>query len=255
MSAATVPDGPPRMAGLLAAYVIDALGSGLWLPFALIFFTRAQGLSLTAAGFAMSVGSLLGLGVWLLSGGVIDRLGPHRLIIAATFVRAAVFAVFPLVHSWWLMSLGVFLVSASDRVFSSANVPLLRTGPRPPPGRRKAARLPSTVNSTHSVGCHLAWSVVPTPGGRLRGFDFQRPYRFSEPRCDRHVWWVNAASVASVCHIARLGTHFTECLPAAGLSPAGSQGPSLDAQQLCPTIVFGRASHYLPRTRRRCSTL
>ncbi len=52
------------------------------------------------------------------------------------------------------------------------------------------------------------WGEGPYPHPLARG----RGYRFSEPREDRHVRWVNATSVASACHIGWLGTHFIECL-------------------------------------------
>lgn len=160
-----MPDVLPGLARLLAAYAIDALGSGLWFPFALIFFTRGQGLSLTAAGFAMSVGSLLGLVVGLMSGGVIDRLGPHRPIVAGTFVRAAVFAVFPWVHSWWLMALGVFLVFASDRVFWSANVPFLRTLT----GGRRLDKILGTTVTLQMIGLGVGAALAGLFAGSVPG--------------------------------------------------------------------------------------
>lgn len=45
----------------VAATLIDALGSGLWMPFGLLFLVNAQNMSLTAAGASLSLGALFGL--------------------------------------------------------------------------------------------------------------------------------------------------------------------------------------------------
>lgn len=51
----------------------------------------------------MSAGALLGQ----LGGGVIDRYGPGRLIVASNAVRAIAFALYPFVHEPWQMVLAV----------------------------------------------------------------------------------------------------------------------------------------------------
>ncbi|MGW2848852.1 hypothetical protein ACWC5G_29175, partial [Streptomyces sp. NPDC001274] len=45
----------------LLANLIDNVGTGLWAPLSLIFFTRAQHLPIDDVGAALSAGGLLGL--------------------------------------------------------------------------------------------------------------------------------------------------------------------------------------------------
>lgn len=113
--------------GLFAAVLIDAVGGGLWLPFALIFFTQGRGVGIGAAGVALTVGSLVGLAVGQLSGHVLDseRFGPHRALVTSSLVRAAAFSVYPLVSGAVQVAVVVAVVSAADRVFWTGNYPYL----------------------------------------------------------------------------------------------------------------------------------
>jgi MFS family permease len=117
----------PSRRAILGALFIDALGSGLWLPFNLIFFTKAQEQALSVAGFALTVGSIAGLVFGQLSGPVVDRYGGGALIVASNTIRACTFALYPFIHSAWQMIIGVFFVFAADRIFWTANVPFVST--------------------------------------------------------------------------------------------------------------------------------
>lgn len=63
---------------LFTALFIDAVGSGLWLRFNLVFFTQTQRVALGPAGVALTAGTLVGLVMGQLSGPVLDRIGPLR---------------------------------------------------------------------------------------------------------------------------------------------------------------------------------
>lgn len=96
---ATTPPAPGR--SLFTALFIDAVGSGLWLPFNLIFFTQAQQVALGPAGVALTAGALVGLVVGQLSGGVLDRVGPYAALVVSNLARALVFSLYPVVHHPW----------------------------------------------------------------------------------------------------------------------------------------------------------
>lgn len=112
---ATTRPAPGR--SLFTALFFDAVGSGLWLPFSLIFFTQAQGVALGPAGVALTGGALVGLVVGQLSGGVLDRVGPYAALVVSNLARALVFSLYPLVHQPWQVAVVVAAVSASDRVY------------------------------------------------------------------------------------------------------------------------------------------
>lgn len=109
----------------MVSTLIDALGSGLWMPFVLLFLVNAQGMGLTEAGAALSSGALLGLAAGPLSGSLVDRLGAHRTLIAGNLVRLVAFACYPLVTSVWHVVLVSTAVSVGDRLFWTVNGPVV----------------------------------------------------------------------------------------------------------------------------------
>ncbi|WP_290060614.1 MFS transporter [Amycolatopsis solani] len=86
--------GLPRTRGrlpLVAAQGVDALGTGLFLPFAVVYFHAAKGLPLTAVGAALSLAALLALPAGLCAGPLVDRFGPRRVVVAANLLRVLTF--------------------------------------------------------------------------------------------------------------------------------------------------------------------
>jgi MFS family permease len=144
--------------GLFAALFIDAVGSGLWLPFNLIFFTRAQGVSLGSVGIALTLGALAGLVVGQLSGGVLDRVGPHRALAVSNLTRALIFGVYPFVHHPLEVALVVAVVSSGDRVFWTANYPYLSSWAR----GRDVDKLFGTIGVLQLVGLGLGAAAAGT---------------------------------------------------------------------------------------------
>lgn len=109
----------------LAALFVDSVGTGLWTPLALIFFTRAQDLPLGATGGALTAGGLLGLLTGPLSGALVDRWGALRLVMISNVVRAAVFLAYPSVSSAGQLAALAAVFAAGERLFWTANTPAL----------------------------------------------------------------------------------------------------------------------------------
>jgi MFS family permease len=82
--------GLPRDAWLLLAGVaLSALGSGLTLPFLLVYLNQVRGLELEVAALAVSMVALAGLVGNPLGGWLADRLGPRDAVAAGVVVAAA----------------------------------------------------------------------------------------------------------------------------------------------------------------------
>lgn len=77
---------------LVLAQLVDALGTGLFLPFAVVYFHAAKGISLATVGVMLSVAALLSLPAGPLAGPLIDRYGPRRVVVASNLVRVLTFS-------------------------------------------------------------------------------------------------------------------------------------------------------------------
>ncbi|WP_329046783.1 MFS transporter [Amycolatopsis sp. NBC_01488] len=102
--AATELLGLPRTRGrlpLVAAQAVDALGTGLFLPFAVVYFHAAKDIPLPAVGGALSAAALLALPAGPLAGPLVDRLGARRVVVIANLLRVFTFAGYVVAGSLW----------------------------------------------------------------------------------------------------------------------------------------------------------
>lgn len=71
-----------------AASLINALGTGVFLPFAVLFFQHRLGLAFGRVGLGLSVAATIALLGVVAAGQVIDRVGAKHVLVAAVFTRA-----------------------------------------------------------------------------------------------------------------------------------------------------------------------
>jgi len=107
------------------ATLVDALGSGLFLPFSVLYFHHAGGLPLADAGLGLSIAMLAALPAPLLGGSVVDRVGPKRTIVASSAARAVGFLLYLPVHQLASLIAVGFLVAVADRLFWVAHPALV----------------------------------------------------------------------------------------------------------------------------------
>ncbi len=98
--------------------VIDATGSGMYLPLSLLYFHHVTGMSLTRVGTVMTAAALLGLVGNPVTGILIDRYGARAVVVGGYVLRAAGFATYPLVDSAGPMFAVVAVVAFGDVSFS-----------------------------------------------------------------------------------------------------------------------------------------
>lgn len=72
----------------VTAIVVDAVGSGVFLPISLLYFLAATPLSLVTIGLALSVASALQLPMAPLLGWLVDAVGAKRVLLAANAFEA-----------------------------------------------------------------------------------------------------------------------------------------------------------------------
>src|SRR5438067_10274328 len=83
-----VPELPRAAWTLLAGDLVSAVGSGLTLPFLLVYLHQVRGLGLGEAGLALSTVALAGLAGNPVGGSLADRIGPRATLAGGLAVCA-----------------------------------------------------------------------------------------------------------------------------------------------------------------------
>jgi MFS family permease len=94
--------------------LINALGSGLYYPFAVLYGHQVVGLSFPLVGLGLTVAKGVSLATVPLQGALVDRVGARTLQIAAHLVRAVGFLGLLLAHSFPVFLLLAALVALGD---------------------------------------------------------------------------------------------------------------------------------------------
>jgi MFS family permease len=102
---------------LLGAFGIDALGSGLFLPFSILFFTATTPLSLQHIGLALSIAALVRLPATAAAGMLTDLIGPKRAVIGSNLAQSIGFAGYIFVGSFTQVLLGAVVIQVGNSVF------------------------------------------------------------------------------------------------------------------------------------------
>jgi MFS family permease len=110
---------------LLVAILVDSLGSGLFLPFSIVFFLRTTSMGLPAIGTALSLAELVTMPGLPIYGQLLDRLGPRALVTIGNLVSAVGFVGFLWVHSPLDLVLAAALVDCGSGLFWTANPALI----------------------------------------------------------------------------------------------------------------------------------
>lgn len=116
--------GLPNLHGrhaLVAAIVLDSLGTGLFLPFAVLYPTLVAGIPLGVTGGILSLATLLALPMPLLAGLLVDRLGPRSPLVAASLLQGMGFAGYLVVTRPWQFFLCAACVAIGNQGYWAAN--------------------------------------------------------------------------------------------------------------------------------------
>ncbi|MCV7200253.1 MFS transporter [Mycobacterium angelicum] len=139
--------------GYLTAMVIDTTGSGVWIPFSLLFFTYARGMKLADAGAALTLGSLVALlGGGLLTGAIVDRIGPFRAATLSSVIRMIAFPFYLADNTLASLSMIVVALSFAGRLFWVAHPGMVSALA---PSEDARVGLFSMINASRSVGLGL----------------------------------------------------------------------------------------------------
>jgi len=110
---------------LLGAMLVDTLGSGLVVPFELLFGTQLVRLSLAETGIGLSIGTAVAVAVGPIAGALVDRYGPVRVVVAANAMSVAGCFTLLVVRGLVPFIAVAFLFAAAARTFWAAYTPLV----------------------------------------------------------------------------------------------------------------------------------
>jgi MFS family permease len=149
---------------LLGAFGIDALGSGLFMPFSVLFFTATTPLSLQQVGLALSIAALIRLPATAGAGVLTDRLGSKRTVIASSLAQAFGFAGYLFVGSFPQVLASAIAVQVGNSLFWVAYPALVHQAPDNASQESWFALISAMRNAGLAVGA-LGASLAVAIGG------------------------------------------------------------------------------------------
>lgn len=109
------------LSGLVAALLIDSLGSGAFLPFAVLYATVIAHISIATTGLILSLCAGVALPTAPIAGALVDRYGAQRLVVVANLLQGLGFAGYPFISSPQTLFICGLLVAIGSQAYYAAN--------------------------------------------------------------------------------------------------------------------------------------
>ncbi|WP_052397227.1 MFS transporter [Streptomyces sp. NRRL F-5123] len=200
-----VQDRLPGERAMLAAMAVDAVGSGMYVPFSLVFFHHLTGLSFATVGAVLSAVGLVGMAGLPLAGAAVDRFGARRVQLLLYGVRGTGFALYPFAAALPAFAAVALGTALGDRAFPAVQQSWIGEVAAGADRDRLQAASRALRNGGLGAGALLASLVVSLAGDR--GFALAA--------------WLNAASFG-VAFVLMRRVH----APAAGRRSAAAAPPA-----------------------------
>ncbi|WP_369171302.1 MFS transporter [Streptomyces sp. R28] len=150
---------------LVAASLVDSLGTGLFLAGSALFFTRVLGLSAVQVGVGLSLTGLAGFLGLVPVGRLADRIGGKRAIVALYLWRGACFCVYPFARDPEVFYVVAFLIGIAEWGGGPIIQGIVGTVETDATRVRTMAVIASVRNVGFSAGAVLASLVLATESG------------------------------------------------------------------------------------------
>lgn len=152
--------GLPDTAGrrpFVLGLAVDAVGTGVWMPLALLYFLHQTTIPLATIGTTMTVGGVAALPALFVVGRLVDGVGARRVAILGNLVQAVAFTTFPLVQSPVAIVVGMFAVGLGNACYWGSIGPMVIT--HSGPGERELWF--GLVGALRNAGGAVAAALVP----------------------------------------------------------------------------------------------
>ncbi|SFF49466.1 Major Facilitator Superfamily protein [Actinacidiphila alni] len=160
---------PTRIPGeraMLGAMAVDSVGSGMYVPFSLVFFHHITGLSFAVVGAVLTAVGLIGMGALPLAGAAVDRYGARRVQLALYGVRGAGFALYPFAVALPAFAAVALGTSFGDRAFPAVQQSYIGEVARGADRDRLQAAARALRNAGLGGGALLASLIITVAGDR-----------------------------------------------------------------------------------------
>ncbi|MET9219577.1 MFS transporter [Streptomyces sp. NPDC088197] len=156
----------PGERALLGAMGVDSVGSGMYIPFSLVFFHHITGLSFAVVGAVLTVVGLIGMGALPLAGTAVDRYGARRVQLLLYGVRGAGFALYPFATSLPAFAVVALGTAFGDRAFPAVQQAYIGEVASGVDRDRLQAAARALRNAGLGAGALLASLVITVAGDR-----------------------------------------------------------------------------------------
>ncbi len=204
---------------MLAAMGVDSVGSGMYIPFSLVFFHHITGLSFAVVGAVMTAVGLAGMAALPLAGAAVDRYGARRVQLLLYGVRGGGFALYPFAASLPAFAAVALGTAFGDRAFPAVQQSFLGEIARGADRDRLQAASRALRNGGLGAGALLASLIVTLAGDH--GFALAA--------------WLNAASFG-------LAALLTRRVPVPAAAGREAAGPAVSAASAGPATGDGPAT-------------
>jgi MFS family permease len=150
---------------LVRAMIVDGVGTGLFLPFGIVYFLHTTSIPLAVVGVGLSAAALAALPTPVAVGPLIDRFGPRQVVAAGNLLSAAAFLGYLFVDSAWQLVIAAFLASVGQATFWTATRVLVGVVAAPSQRAHWFALQTTTRNVGHGLGA-LVGAVAVSQAGR-----------------------------------------------------------------------------------------
>ena len=147
----------------VTAIGIDALGSGVYMPVAVLYLLKTTDLTLAQVGTILSLSAVVAFPFVLVVGSIVDRIGAKRVILGANVALAVGYVVMLTVTTYAQAVVAAFLLGLGQSAFWGAYSPLVAAISAPGERELWFGFLGSLRNIGFAVGGLLA-SVMITIG-------------------------------------------------------------------------------------------
>ncbi|MFJ2954007.1 MFS transporter [Streptomyces sp. NPDC087270] len=216
--------GIPGERAMLTAMGVDAVGSGMYVPFSLVFFHHITGLSFTVVGAVLTAVGLAGMAALPLAGTAVDRYGARRVQLLLYGVRGIGFALYPFATTLPAFAAVALFTAFGDRAFPAVQQAWIGEVASGTDRDRLQAASRALRNGGLGAGALLASLAVSVAGGN--GFTVAA--------------WLNAASFAVAALLVRGVRGVRSARGGRGVDGRGVDGRGVDGAAPVPAAAGRR---------------